>query len=216
MKDVFTNIVRGLKDGSPSLKTVQKLINSVGNRDYSAQETCHLLLQLPMYKASRDFVVLSLDGSRLVQHDLEQQDTATAPSILDRYIHRPTTDTFNSMTLIEFTPNYIMPKNAMSLPKRRSKKVIVIARPYCSPDPEAPNYEQFCRQYFVQHKIFRQINELLTGCQSYIEAYNAILESNNIPQSLENDIFQQNSHEQQEHQQEVNLRTIQGVSKKGL
>ena len=205
MKDVFTNIVRGLKEGSPSLKAVQKLlINSVGNRDYSAQETCHLLLQLPMYKASRDFVVLSLDGSRLVQQDLQQQDTATAPSILDHYIHRPTTDTFNSMNLIEFTQNYIMPKNAMSPPRRRSKKVIVIARPYCSPDPEGPNYEQFCRQYLMQYKSFRQINELLTGCQTYIEAYNTFLQSNNIPQSLENDIFQQNDHEQQENEQEVN------------
>ena len=155
MKDVFTNIFRGLKDGSPSLKAVQKLlINSVANRDYSAQETCHLLLQVPMYKASRDFVVLSLDGSRLVQHDLEQQDTATAPSILGHYIHHPTTGTFNSMTLIEFTQNNIMPKNAMSLPKRRSKKVIVIARQYCSLDPESPNYEQFCRQYLMQHKVF--------------------------------------------------------------
>ena len=45
---------------SLSPKAVQKLmINSVGESDFSAQETCHLLLQLPMFKASRDFVVLS-------------------------------------------------------------------------------------------------------------------------------------------------------------
>lgn len=42
------------------------LISSVGERDYSAQKTCHLLLQLPMFKASWDFVILSLDGSRAV------------------------------------------------------------------------------------------------------------------------------------------------------
>ena len=47
-------------------------------------------------------------------------------------------------------------------------------------------------------------NELLTGCQTYIEAYNTFLQSNNIPQSLESDIFQQNDHEQQENEQEVN------------
>ena len=160
LKYVFTKIVCGLKDGSRSLKAVQKLlINSVGNRDYSVQETCHLLLQLPMYKASREFVVLSLDGSRLVQHDLVQEDTATAPSILDHYAHRPITDAFDSMTLMEFTQNYIMPKDVNLPPKRRNKKVIVIARPYCSPDPEGPNYEQFCQQYLMQHKSFRQISE---------------------------------------------------------
>ena len=45
LKEVYGNIVRSLKDDSTSLKAVQKLlINSV---DYSAQETCHLLLSCP-------------------------------------------------------------------------------------------------------------------------------------------------------------------------
>lgn len=64
MRETFNIIVNRLKEGSSSVTAVQKLlINSVGERDFSAQETCHLLLQLPMFKASRDFVVLSLDGS---------------------------------------------------------------------------------------------------------------------------------------------------------
>ena len=51
LKEVFTSIVHGLKDGNTSLKAVHKLlINSVRERDYSAQETCHLLLQLPMFQ----------------------------------------------------------------------------------------------------------------------------------------------------------------------
>ena len=58
LMEVHTNIVGSLK---VSLKTVQKLfINSVAERDYSAQETCHLLLQLPVIHSSRDFVVLSV------------------------------------------------------------------------------------------------------------------------------------------------------------
>ena len=64
LKTVYSTIMKSLKDDDKSLKVVQKiLINSVGERDYSAQETCYLLLQLPMYHASRDFVILSLDGS---------------------------------------------------------------------------------------------------------------------------------------------------------
>ena len=44
MKEVFTQIVQNLRDGSSALQVVQKfLINSVGERDYSAQEICHLL-----------------------------------------------------------------------------------------------------------------------------------------------------------------------------
>ena len=52
LKDMYASIIRNLRDDSTtSLRAVQKvLINSVGERDYSAQETCHLLLQLPMFR----------------------------------------------------------------------------------------------------------------------------------------------------------------------
>lgn len=83
MKEVFQKIVSSLKEGNTSLTAVQKLlISGIAERDYLSQETCHLL-QLPMFKPSRDFVVLSLDGSR----------AATMPSILDHHVRRPTTST---------------------------------------------------------------------------------------------------------------------------
>ena len=73
LKAVYGNVLRTLKSDGSSLKMVQKLmISSVGERDYSAQETCHLLLGLPMYRASRDFVILSLDGSWQVDNDQEE------------------------------------------------------------------------------------------------------------------------------------------------
>ena len=65
---MYATIVRGLKEDDGALKAVQKLlISTTAEQDYSAQETCHLLLMLPMYMASRDFVMLSLDGSRQVE-----------------------------------------------------------------------------------------------------------------------------------------------------
>ena len=40
LKNTFTRIIRNLKDGNRSLKAVQKLLmHTVGDRDYSAQET---------------------------------------------------------------------------------------------------------------------------------------------------------------------------------
>lgn len=155
LKEVFTTIVRSLKDGNTSLKAVQKLlISSVGETDYSAQETCHLLLQLPMFKASRDFIVLGLDGSRAVQDRLEEKQCATTPSIVDHYISRPTSAPFQNMTLLEFARQYTMPKRVGGQPSQRGKQVIVIVRPYCSPDPSSANYEQYCCQSLMQHKPF--------------------------------------------------------------
>ena len=130
LKEVFTTIVHSLKDVNTSLRAIQKLlINSIGERDYSAQETCHLLLQLPMFKASRDFVVLSLDGSRAVEDQLDDHHHATALSILDHYMRRPNSPPFNHITLLEFARQYSMPELPGSQPSCRSKQVVIIPRP---------------------------------------------------------------------------------------
>lgn len=111
LKEVFTNVVRSLKDDNTSLKAVQKLlINSVGERDYSAQETCHLLLQLPMFRASRDFITLSLDESGAVEDHLDEDQPATALSALDHYNGRSTTPQFNEITLLLYVQQFTIPK----------------------------------------------------------------------------------------------------------
>ena len=105
LKEIFTTIIRGLREGNTSLKAVQKLlINTVGERNYSAQETCHLHLQLPMFKASRDFIILSLDGSCAVEDHLGEGQHATALSIIDHYMGHRDSPHFNSMTLPASTP----------------------------------------------------------------------------------------------------------------
>ena len=92
LKAVYGNVLKTLKSDGSSLKMVQKLmISSVGERDYSAQETCHLLLGLPIYMASRNFVILSLDGSRQVDNNQEEGTAVvTLASQLDHYRSRPT------------------------------------------------------------------------------------------------------------------------------
>ena len=107
MQATFSNrsIVGTLSDEDKSLKAVQKLlISTVGERDFSAQETCHLLLQLPLYCATRDFIIVSLDGCHIVDH-LGNQRPATAPSPLDHYIACPTSPLFESV-IITFYTNY--------------------------------------------------------------------------------------------------------------
>ena len=120
-------IMRCLNEESSSLKAVQKLlINSIGESDFSAQETYHLLLQLPMFKASQDFVVLSLDWSCAMEEHLEEDQPATAPSMLDHYISRPASAMFHNMTLLHFVQHYTMPREPTSEPSKRRKKVVII------------------------------------------------------------------------------------------
>ena len=184
--------MRSLKDGNTALTAIQKLlINSIGQRDYSSQETCHILLQLPMFKASRDFVVLSLDGTRAVQQNIEGE-AATAPSIVDYYIRRPTTSLFDSIPLLEFARSYSMPKELSGIPNHRRKDVVITVRPYYPLDPDGPFYEQYCRQRLMLHVAFRQMSDLLGENNTYAEAYAQMLQSNaqmlqstNMPTSLE-------------------------------
>ena len=190
MREIFQKIVNSLKDGNSSLTVVQKLlINTIAERDYSAQETCHLLLQLPMFKASRDFIVLSLDSSRMVDENYQEGQQATVPSVLDHYVTRPSTPVFNDMTLLTFASTYCMPKQPSAEPTRRRKDVIVIVRPYCPSDHDAPTYEQYCRQQLMLHVSFRQISHILGEHDAYAEAYATFLLSTGArSNSLQDDI----------------------------
>lgn len=190
LKDIFTSIVKTLKQDNSSLKAIQKLlINTVGDRDYSSQETCHLLLQIPMFRASRDFVILSLDGSRVVQDQLLDDRPATSQSLLDHYISRPTLPEFDNLTLLTFAQHYNITKRSDTIPVPRRKNVVVIVRPYYSPDPTGPNYEQYCKQKLMLYIPFRQVDQIKDNCDNYIDAYMQFLQSGDAPTSLDDDIF---------------------------
>jgi ATP-dependent DNA helicase PIF1 len=60
--ELFNQILNKSNSDENSLVSVQKLLlNSVAERDISAQETCHLLLGIPLYHSSRQSVSLNLN-----------------------------------------------------------------------------------------------------------------------------------------------------------
>jgi len=150
------------------------MIKSVGEIDYSAQETCHLLLQLPMYRASQEFFILSLDGSRQDDDRLEEgNERATLDSQIDHYCARPHHMEF--LTLLEFVQRLRTPKTVGDTPTPRKKDVIVIVRPYCSPDPCGPHCEDYCRHNMTLYQPFRKLTELLGDADKYSEAYSVFV-----------------------------------------
>ncbi len=141
-----------------------------------------------MVKSSRDFVVLSLDGSREVDDNLEEDKPVTLESQLDQYCTRPDTGDFNQLTLLKFVEKYKIPKKKGDSVILRKKEVLVIPRPYCSSDPDGPNYEQYCKQQLMLHQSFRQLEQLLAGNDRYMDAYACFFKSGNAPTSLADDI----------------------------
>ena len=206
LRELFGNIVRTIKDDGTSLKVVQKLlVNTVGERDFSAQETCHLLLQLPMYRATRDFVILSLDGSREVDDNLEADRPVTVESQLDHYCTRPRIPNHEALSILQFVQKYRMPKTVGEALIPRRKEVVVIPRPYVSPDPEGPKYEQYCKQKLMMHLPFRQLEDLLGECDTYAAAYTLYLLSGNAPPSLADDIHCLKTVERERRQRSTNV-----------
>jgi len=189
LKSVYQTVLKTLDDDTNSLKFAQKLLfSSVGERDYSAQETCHLLLQLPMYRTSRDFVYLSLDGSRELADKLEDERCVTVASHLDHYCARQSTPEFEVLSLKQFVEKYKIPKQVGERLIPIKKNVAVIPRPYCSPDPNGSKYEQYCRQKQTMHKPFRCLNDLLEMFESHSDAYYHFLQTGAVPPSLADDI----------------------------
>ena len=50
----------------------------------------------------------------------------------------------------------------------------------------------------MKHKSFREISELLAGCETYADAYAEFLQTEDIPPSLQEDIFRLQQHQQQQ------------------
>ena len=66
--------------------------------------------------------------------------------------------------------------------------MVVIPRPYCSPDPGGPHYEQYCKQKLMLHQPFRRLEDLLGGCDTHEAAFAIFLQSGNGPTSLAKDM----------------------------
>lgn len=68
---MYQNIFRTLMD-NPQNDTIRKnilkfFIKTIGDRDYSAQEVIHLLMEWPLYRCSRQFVIVNLGNHEYVQ-----------------------------------------------------------------------------------------------------------------------------------------------------
>ena len=100
--EIFNQILSNSDPNDSSLTTIQKLLlTSVAERDISAQETCHLILSIPLYHSSRTFITLNISeetwrwirgtGNNEDGNELSRINNAgrTTQSHLKEYWNRP-------------------------------------------------------------------------------------------------------------------------------
>jgi hypothetical protein len=176
--EVLDKALRNDKPNDPAVKAFQKLlIHTVGERDFSAQETCHHFLQLPLYNSSRNFVSLNLnkEANRQLRDSNENDPNnenngimKTEPSPLQKYCNRPAE--FEELSLFKLYQQYKLVKgNWVECPGEN----VVRIWPCPSPIRNGPQWEEFCRVKVLLHVRYRDLLTLTeNNTLSWIDLYN--------------------------------------------
>ncbi|EXU94545.1 PIF1-like helicase, partial [Metarhizium robertsii] len=185
-----------MNDRAPLLSFVSKMLNKlIGERDWSAQEISHILLQLPVQKSSRMLVGLDCRPDN-VQRDLivlESGEVTAQRLVLRRYQDRLADTKHGDAALIDLSLFDCLRHwdwLTWKVRPRASPRVINYYPRYLN-DPESPGYSDYCRVRLMLHHPFVDWDDLLTVdgrvYGSYIDAFRACRRSHTHPEDFYTD-----------------------------
>jgi hypothetical protein len=167
----------------------------IGERDWSAQEVSHILLQLPVQKSSR--MLVSLDcRPEDVQRDLivlESGEVTAQRSTLRRYRDRlADTGNGNAALLSLSLFDYLQHWDWMTWRVRpRASPRVINYYPRYSNDQGSPGYSDYCRVKLMLHHPFVDWPDLLSVdgqvYQSFVDAFRACVRLHTHPQDFYTD-----------------------------
>lgn len=141
---------------NPLLSLVSKIMNKlISERDWSAQEVCHHLLDRNLKACTRGFTnidVRPLDMQSRVMSKLTSESTVLSKTFLEKYCARQTDQAH--WTLIHVA-RYCEWKKGVFTERARAKPKIVKIYPQYSSDLEGRDYEDFCRAKMMLHHPFQ-------------------------------------------------------------
>lgn len=131
------------------------LTDSLVDHDISAQETCHLLLKLPLSISSRPFVFLNVNHHKFQRVSISPTSVTTSPTYIDAYMARPIQ--LESMPLIELTQKWTFKASQKNEPwKQRPQKEIVRVSPrfISIPPRDDKSFHEFCWSELILYHPF--------------------------------------------------------------
>ncbi|KAJ7572274.1 hypothetical protein C8J56DRAFT_905872 [Mycena floridula] len=150
----------------------QKLLTKMlGERTYSAQETAHLLLGIPLVQCSVTFHTVSIgndgrmreleqdannDGDLGEEEEEESVRRVTGDSWIQRYMKR--SPAMEELLLQETLQQYAWRDRTWR--KQRKAHIVVCVFPRHSPDPQGEQYDSYCRIEIILHHTFQSLNVL--------------------------------------------------------
>lgn len=162
-KDILPHVA----SGKPMLSFVSKMMNKfIGERDYSAQEVCHLLYELPLQDDTR--VIRRVDCRDPERHvrfiDLDDEgDVRESNTCYEKYLARPIHMEY--VTYFDFLQNWncnARDPEKWALWHRPSKPRVLLYFPRYPTSHMAQKFTDFCRVKLMLNHHHRNHDELLT------------------------------------------------------
>jgi ATP-dependent DNA helicase PIF1 len=220
--EILNKILNNSRPSDSSLGIFQKLLlSTIAERDISAQETCHLLLGIPLYHSSRRFITLNLNkeaprwlrGTGNETGFSENNEVGrTIQSPLQKYWNRPVE--LEDLSLFRLYLRYYFWNGQWKQSKREN---IVRIWPRPLPQRNGPQWEEFCRVKVLLHVCHRDLNQLTENDSAswtelfdrhYAEIENEADLLGPPVDNLENDHDNEESDDEQEddeHEREIRL-----------
>jgi hypothetical protein len=150
---------------APLLSFTSKLFNKlVGERDWSAQEVTHLLLQLPQQDGTRTVVTLDCRPEE-VQDDLitvEDESVQARRSPLQRYRARMTDQVNPALATVSLFTWLRAWNWQIFCEQPRAQLQVIYYFPRYSSNPDSDQYDDYCRVRLMLHHPFEHPTDLLT------------------------------------------------------
>ena len=155
VKEAFCSVMQTSSSEScvrQALNTV--IMKSLGQRDFSAQETMHHLLSLKLVSSTFKVVSVSLDGSRKVNSQVEgNNDQITCNSLLDfyanRHMFRDLDQDMMHMNFDQFATKY---RTSAGKIVKQQNNIVVKFFPQIPSKADSAKYSLFCKYQLIRFK----------------------------------------------------------------
>jgi hypothetical protein len=187
MHDVFRSVMSNVDSLSDSEKSIKRLrMRMLGERDFSAQETMHLLLSLKLHSSSFTVVPVSLHGSRKVNTSVSPAAKCTSNSLLDYYAKRKIyvekVPNVMNINFMQFVSKYKIVKGEL---RHRSTRFVPKVFPKYSCNPKGEHYALYCKYQLLKYRPWSNLleeawdisslNGILSDQDIYINAWHSFL-----------------------------------------
>ena len=157
LKDTFNAVMKNVDSHLDPRKAMKKIMmKTLGERDFSAQETMHLLLSLKLYSTTFSVLPINLNGSRRIQLESKTTSCCTKDSLLDVYAKRiaycETFPEIMNVNFVEFATKYRVKNGQL---ENQSPDVVPRIFPTYSPNPKGEHYSLHCKYQLLKYKSWK-------------------------------------------------------------